>query len=76
MPSVKRLADDADMIVNGYAFYITDMGYKIINLGNPLKSVNLSFDNDLLETTMDDIEISIVKKYLRKNKKYLEINNA
>ena len=32
----------------------------------------LSEDGEAVETTMDDIEIEIVKDYYKKNKKYME----
>lgn len=73
---IKKLADEANMIINGYAFFNYELGYKIINLNNPVKATNISFDNEILETTMDDIEISIIKDYLKKNKKYMELDNA
>ena len=48
MTDLKKVADEADMIVNG----------------------------EVLETSMDDIEIQIVKSYLEKNKKFMEGWNA
>ena len=72
MNDIKEIADAADMIVNGYAFTKCDSGYRVLNLNNPKKSIVISPEGEALETTMDDIEISIVSDYFKKNKQYLE----
>ena len=72
MVNVKNIADEADMIVNGYAFKCNPEGFRVLNLNCPDKAVVLSKDNEVLETSMDDIEIQIVKDYLNKNRKFLE----
>ena len=72
MTDVFKVADGAEMNVNGYAFTICEEGYQILNLNRPDKAIVLSVDGETLETTMDDIEIQIVKDYYNGNKKYLE----
>lgn len=72
MINVKEIADNADIIIDGYAFTKCELGYRILNLNNPQKAVVLSKNNEVLETTMDDIEISITQKYLLSAKKYME----
>ena len=72
MVDVKQVADAADMIVNGYAFTKSEEGYRVLNLNNPEHALVLSEDGEAVETTMDDIEIEIVKDYYKKNKKYME----
>lgn len=72
MPDIKSIADRADMIVNGYAFTRRDDGIHVINLNRPDKAVVYSTNGDVLETTMDDIELSIVSRYLQQDKKYME----
>ncbi len=67
-----KIADNADLIVNGYAFTKSNVGYRVLNLNKPDRAIVLSFGGDILETTMDDIEGSIVKEYFFKNKKYME----
>ena len=61
MTDVLKVADGAEMIVNGYAFTKCEEGYQILNLNRPDKAIVLSVDGETLETTMDDIEIQIVK---------------
>jgi len=72
MPDIKSIADKADVIINGYAFTRKDDGIHVINLNSPDKAVVFSVDGEVLETTMDDIEISIASRYLLKNLKYME----
>ena len=72
MTDVKKVADEADVIVNGYAFTKCKEGYRILNLNRPDRAAVLSQTGDVLETSMDDIEIQIVKSYLEKNRKFME----
>ena len=72
MPDVVKIAEESDLIVNGYAFTKCCEGYRILNLNSPNHALVLSLKGDTLETTMDDIEIQIVKDYFEKNKKYME----
>lgn len=72
MPDIKIIADKADIIVNGYAFTREEDGIHVLNLNNPDKAVVYSTDGEVLETTMDDIELSIASRYLQQNIKYME----
>lgn len=72
MPDIKTIADKADFIVNGYAFTRADDRIQVLNLNNPDKAVVFSAECEVLETTMDDIELSIVSRYLQQNLKYME----
>ena len=72
MPDIKTIADRADVIINGYAFTRKDRGIHVLNLNSPDKAVVFSADGEVLETTMDDIELSIASRYLQQNLKYME----
>lgn len=72
MPDIIKIADEADLIVNGYAFTKCKEGYRVLNLNRPNRAIVLSKSGETLETTMDDIEIQIVKDYYEKNKKFME----
>lgn len=72
MPDIKTIADNADIIINGYAFKRKNNSIHVLNLSNPSKAVVFSLDGKVLETTMDDIEISISSRYLEQNMKYME----
>ena len=71
-----KVADEADMIVNGYAFKLKDGNVSILNLNRPDRAAVLTMDGEMLETSMDDIELSIVQNYLQKNRKYMEASHA
>lgn len=73
MLDIHQIANEADMIVNGYAFTRCKEGFRVLNLDRMDKALVLSFDGEVLETTMDDIEIQIVKDYYKKNMQFLEV---
>ncbi len=72
MPDIKSIADNADVIVNGYAFTREGDRIKVLNLNCPDKAVVFSSDGVVLETSMDDIELAIASRYLQQNLKYME----
>ena len=72
MPDVKTIADKANIIVNGYAFTRVGDRIHVLNLNSPDKAVVFSIDGEVLETSMDDIELSIASRYLQQNLKYME----
>lgn len=72
MVDIKSVADEADMIVNGYTFKRCSSGFRVLNLNRPNSAVVLSNAGEVLETSMDDIEIQIVKDYFAKNRQFLE----
>lgn len=60
--SVKDIADNANMIINGYA-YTKDGDYiRVLNL-NRLNNAAVIYKDKIVETNMDDIEIQIVLDY-------------
>jgi hypothetical protein len=72
MPNIKAIADKADVIINGYAFSRETDGIHVLNLNCPDRAVVFNEEAQVIETTMDDIELSIVSDYLQKNWKYME----
>ncbi|MCI6997646.1 MAG: hypothetical protein MR936_12915 [Eubacterium sp.] len=72
MADIKQVADAADMIVNGYAFTRCPEGYRVLNLNRPERAVVFSKNGDVLETSMDDIEVRIAGDYLEKNRRFVE----
>ena len=73
---IKEIADKADMIVNGYAFTRENNQIRVLNLNNLDKALVISEDGNVLETTMDDIEIRIVLDYWKTDQKFMENENA
>lgn len=67
------IVENANMIVSGYAFTLSQDGnIRVLQLRKPHHALLFSKNGDVLETTMDDIEINIVLGYWNKNKKYVE----
>ena len=71
MLNLKEIADNADMIVNGYAFTLDESFIKVLNINKTDRAAVLDSDGEVIETTMDDIELQIVINCFEKNKKYL-----
>ena len=74
---IKEIADNADMIVDGYAFTEYDAGCRVIDLNDAQSAMVIDKKDRVIETTMDDIEIGIVIDLYKRNKRFLEAwNNA
>lgn len=70
---IEKIADSAQMIVGGYAFSQTEEEFiRVLNLHVPHHALVMTEDAEILETNMDDIEISIVCKLWNRNKKFLK----
>lgn len=72
MIDILEIATNADIVINGYAFTKDSTIIKVLNLNHPDKASVINDKGIIIETTMDDIEISIVLDYFNKNKKYME----
>lgn len=71
MCNILQVADNADVIVNGYAFTKEKNMIRVLNLNNPTHASVLALSGEVIETSMDDIEIQIILDYYRKNSKYM-----
>ena len=70
---IKAVAEKAMMIVCGYAFSKTEEGLiRVVYLHPPYHALVMTREGDVIETNMDDIEISIVQKYWKRNKNLME----
>ena len=56
---IKKIADKADVIVNGYAFTKDGEVIRVLNL-NYINHAAVIRDGKIVETNMDDIENEIV----------------
>lgn len=73
LDDIKNIRLKADMIVCGYAFTkMENLNVQVFQLHTPHHALVLSPNSEVLETTMDDVELNIVKEYWAKNQKYLE----
>ena len=72
MPDIKKISDDADMIVCGFAYKKQADGIHIFDLNNGSGAAVITSDGSLIETNMDDNGDSIVQNKGRLNDR--EIN--
>ena len=70
MVDVLKVADEADVIVDGYAFTKCEIGYRVLNLNHPEQAAVFLCDGSVAEITIDDIELRIVCDYLVLKKIY------
>lgn len=69
--NVEDIADNADMIINGYAFTKDKEYVRILNL-NCINHAAVIYNDKIVETNMDDIENQIVLDYYENNKQFME----
>lgn len=73
MIDIYKAADDADMIVDGYAFKKTEGDFvRVLNLNNAVSSVVIDKRGEVVATNMRDIELAIVMDIYEKDKDFLE----
>lgn len=68
----KEIAEQAEVIINGYAVIKNDIGMLVVNLNADNASAVFDRNDEMLETSMDDIDLAIAHDYLIKSKKYME----
>ena len=73
---IKEIADEADLIVSGYAFKRKDDVIRVFDLNDGFSSMIMEQDGTMIETNMDDIHQVIVKKIWEKDSKYMEEYDA
>lgn len=72
MSEIEKVAQLADFIVNGYSFICENTQIRVLNLNDTTRAAVLDTNGEVLETSMDDIEISIVQAYWERNKQFAE----
>ena len=71
--NIEQIASNAIMIVCGYAFMKMDnSNIRIVSLQAPHHALVISAEGEVLETSMDDVELEIVLGYWERNKKHME----
>lgn len=68
---IKDIAENADMIINGYAFTKNNERVRVINL-NYVNHAAVILNNQIVETNMSDVENDIVMNYYSRNKEFME----
>ena len=77
MLNAKKIADEADVIIDGYAFIRkADGRTAIVNLNREDHAAVILSSGEVDESSMDDIELSIAMEYLNRAKVYMEEDYA
>ncbi len=69
--TVIKIADAADLIVNGYAFTRAGDNVRVLNLRTG-KAAVLNGAGVVLETSMDDMDMELAVKYFAENRRFME----
>lgn len=72
MNEIEKLAQDADFIVNGYAFFCNDAAIRVLNLNDTCRATVINREGQVISTSMEDVEISIVLTYWNRNRQLIE----
>ena len=72
MINLEQIADDAEVILCGYAFSRCQDGIRVFNLKNKKSAAVFTKEGILIETNMDGIELAIARDYLLRSIKYME----
>ena len=74
---LQKIAENAKIIVNGYAFSKRDDGFiSILSLDHPDCAMVINNEFEIIETNMDEIEQGIVLSLAKRNSVFLEDDNA
>ena len=73
---IQKIAEDADMIVKGYAFKRDGEFIRVFNMNDGVSAMVIDVDGTMLETNMNEIEQVIVKNIWERDSKYMEVQNA
>ena len=77
MFNAKEIADAADVIIDGYAFVRKEEDrITVVNLNREGHAAIIFPSGEVVETSMDDIELSIAMDYLERAKSYMEESHA
>ena len=73
----RTIADEADVIIDGFAFIKKEEDrITIVNLNREGHAAVIFPSGEVVETSMDEIELSIALDYLQRAKAYMEESYA
>ena len=72
MIDISEVAANADIIVSGYAFTADGQNIRVLNLDRPASAAVIDGKSEVIETTMNDVELDIVMDIYSRNKRYME----
>lgn len=70
---IVNIAENADIIVNGFSFTADEQGLvHVLNLNNPDEACLLNKDGEMVETSMEDEVLFKVQAYYAQNRELME----
>lgn len=77
LDEINAVCADAGMVVCGYAFTRKENAtIQVLQLQAPHHALVLSPEDEVMETSMDDVELDIVLGYWQINRKYMDVEYA
>ena len=73
MLDVEKIAQEADVIISGFAVKKEEDGFHVFDLNNRSGVAVFKEDQTLIETNMDDIELTSAKKILSESLEYIGV---
>ena len=73
---LRSIADRADAIYYGYAFTLDSGNIRVLNLNAEGHAAVITRNGEVLETSMDDIELRLMLGYYARIARYLEEEDA
>ena len=70
---LRRIADNANMVIKGYAFSYIENNISVINLNRTERAVVISKEGKILESNTDDIEEALIIKIWSEDKEFMEV---
>ena len=71
-PNLEKIANDAEVIIDGFAVEKVEQGFRVFDLNNGKGIAIFLNDGTLMETNMDEIELVIAKQRLNQSIKYID----
>ena len=76
MTDMETMANEAEVIICGYAVSRCAFGFRVLNLHDLGSCSVFREDGCLIETNMNDVELSVAREYFKRALKYMEDGNA
>ncbi len=73
---IQKIAENANMIIKGYAFTYTDGNVRVLNLHHPESAMLFTTDGKMLETNMDEIEQALVLNIWKTDSEYMSTEHS
>ena len=70
---IRKIADEADMVIRGYAFKKKGDFIHIFNTNDGISAMVITADGMMVESNMDEIEQALVQSIWHRDAKYMEM---